>query len=169
MKFRISQWNAGYIHCKVTSDTAFYLHTICPMVLAMCDINFEEKIPSFCDYRSLWRAETDLKGVLLSIKEVKDYANEVTPNFFFFFFWGALHGTVLLVSVAYWEQREIVYKGGKLFAKDCWKQMLECTSFSNSLLSVLFITLGEVSTTHYMVCIMETCFAGFFVVVVNIK
>ena len=47
--------------------------------------------------------------------------------------------------------------------------MLECTSFSNSLLSVLFITLGEVSTTHYMVCIMETCFAGFFVVVVNIK
>ena len=73
-----------------------------------------------------------------------------------FFFWGALSHTVLLVSVAYWEQGEIVYKGGKLFTKDCWKQILEYTIFSNSLLSALFITLGEVSTTHYMVRMMET-------------
>ena len=30
LKFRISQWNAGYVHWKVTSDTEFCLHTICP-------------------------------------------------------------------------------------------------------------------------------------------
>lgn len=53
------------------------------------------------------------------------------------FIWGAESCTILLASMAYPENR------GKLFAKGCWKQVLECTIFSNPLLQALFIILGE--------------------------